>query len=199
MILYSRRDCLSRRTPLDVMHGCPCMAAHFRLPRGTQSPQSRGGTFTPHRGRFHQWPTVRLACTFTLCCTSAAAPLFCAITAMPAAPTAVPVIWLDMSKLPESAAAVPPAPPMPPAPMPEPPEPPAPPEPPVLELSPLLPPVPEPEPLLASALPLPPEPAAHEPAPPAAELESLPPLPPLPKKGWLPPFDAELLLLPSPA
>src|SRR5690606_9556564 len=104
-------------------------------------------------------PTVRLACTFTLCCTRAAAPLFWASTAIPAAPTAVPFIWLDMSKLPASAYEVPPAPPAPPAapmplpPVPAPPAPPVPALPAVLPLAPLLPAVPVGAPLSAVAAP----------------------------------------------
>src|SRR5690606_4646223 len=118
--------------------------------------------------RLHHWPTVRLAWTVTPCWTRAAAPLFCAITMMPAAALPEPFIALDMLNVPALAVAVPPSPPgppLPPVPLPPVPLPPVP-----------LPPVPlPPVPLPAVAsppLPLPPAP----PAPPQDEASPLPPL-----------------------
>ncbi|MTW13700.1 hypothetical protein GM658_24110, partial [Pseudoduganella eburnea] len=80
-------------------------------------------------------PTARLACTFTLCCTSEDMPLFWLTTMMPAADWPTLLMVFDMSKVPALTLLVPPAPPVPPVPAPPvavpavlvPPSPPAPP------------------------------------------------------------------------
>ena len=55
-----------------------------------------------------QWPTLRLACTFTLCCTSEDMPEFWLETMIPAPLVKLLAMLLDMLKLPASSAIAPP-------------------------------------------------------------------------------------------
>src|SRR5690348_6137856 len=159
------------------------------------------GLAARRRWQAHCPPTFRLDWTLTLCCSSDAAPLFCAMTVTPAAADAAPSMLLCMSKVPASRLLEPPAPPLPPAPPaaapPEalPPVPELPPAPAIADDDPAAPPA-----LGFAALPLPPAPPAPaEPAGPLALPPSASPPKPLPSELESPPRAlAATALPPSP-
>src|SRR5690606_33925944 len=89
-------------------HGA--MASWHRSSCGVATGKDAGGA--PPACFSRQRPRDRLACTLTLCCVSAAIPVFWLITRMPAADCAVPDMVLDMLNVPALAVAVPPLPPV---------------------------------------------------------------------------------------
>src|SRR5690606_41635187 len=102
-------SCRGRHGTRHALDRSTGRAARLRGATGPAPPRRAGRA--PHHGL-----TLRLAWTVTPCWTRAAAPLFCAMTMMPAAALPDPFIALDMLKLPVSAEATPPSPPRPPLP-----------------------------------------------------------------------------------